>query len=385
MDKILHFKHSHSFQGFCFRENHGSIALCSKARQNKLIVLPLRRFGQEFGFQVRVDMGDNAGIQGKIRAVVMDKAWSVIGKLSGSGEPPPVRLLSGAAPNEVDAFWDTFSGDLKSRGKRFKAAIQSRRDLEKRLQNYILLRELMHLYGTHENETVVDYGCGPGGDLVGFALYSRAAHIIGMDISAQNIALAAHRLSLHKVDPARIEIIQLSDTRTEIPLPGASVDHIHCLGVLQHTGQPLAILREFRRILKPGATASLMVYYRNSIWFHLYVAYERMIVNGEFQGMDVVEAFSKTTDGPDCPIARCWRSGEFIELCAGAEFKAEFRGGYLTHTEMNSLNQYGKAALADDRLAPEHKNFMESLTTDAKGYPMFEGKPAGVGGVYILS
>src|SRR3712207_7349439 len=47
------------------------------------------------------------------------------------------------------------------------------------------------------------------------------------------------------------------------------------------------ILSEFRRVLKPGGRAQVMVYNENSLWMHLYVAYLKMIVEGDLAGMDL--------------------------------------------------------------------------------------------------
>ena len=63
-----------------------------------------------------------------------------------------------------------------------------------------------------------------------------------------------------------------------------------------------------------------MVYNRDSVWRHLYVAYERMILERTpFAGLDVDEAFTRTTDGAECPIARCYAGAECSPLCASGQ------------------------------------------------------------------
>ena len=54
--------------------------------------------------------------------------------------------------------------------------------------------------------------------------------------------------------------------------------------MLHHTSHPDAIIAELARVLRPGGTATIMVYNRDSVWFHLYTAYERMIVEDAFPG-----------------------------------------------------------------------------------------------------
>jgi len=44
---------------------------------------------------------------------------------------------------------------------------------------------------------------------------------------------------------------------TEIPVPDASYDLVLCTQVLEHVPDPMAVLREFHRVLKPGGQAYL--------------------------------------------------------------------------------------------------------------------------------
>ncbi len=128
-----------------------------------------------------------------------------------------------------------------------------------------------------------------------------------------------------------------------------------------------------------------MVYNRDSLWLHLYTAYEIMILQGRYGDLTVEEAFEHTTDGPDCPIARCYAADDFIALCAEAGFDAEFLGGYPSRHELELLDRYGDEAIADERLDERHRSFLRELERDGDGYPMWRGKHAGVGGSYVLT
>jgi ubiquinone/menaquinone biosynthesis C-methylase UbiE len=280
----------------------------------------------------------------------------------------------------VDRYW----GEHTVNSVPFKTARESRKYLEWRSSAYPLFAEFMRLREEHDGEVVLDYGCGPGDDLVGFAIYTRAKKIIGVDISAKALNLARGRLALHRVEPGRVELIHSADSVQTIPLGDASVDYVHCAGVLQHTSNPRALLGEFYRVLRPDSHACVMVYNRDSVWLHLYTAYQKMIVEGEFPGMDAYEAFSKNVDGVGCPLARCYRAEEFVSMCEEAGFRAEYVGGYLSDTELRALERLRAEALRDERLAEEHKSFIKDLATDERGFPLYRGKHAGVGGVYRL-
>jgi ubiquinone/menaquinone biosynthesis C-methylase UbiE len=311
--------------------------------------------------------------------------WTVAGKFSRPGPPPVIKGLEADSTTIVDSFW----GEHTVHTETFKTAYQSEKYLQWRSGLYPLFAEFMNLYGVHDDEVVLDYGCGPGNDVVGFAIYTRAKKIIGIDISEKALLMARERLALHHVAPERVELIHSADTIQKIMLDDESVDYIHCAGVLHHTSNPPALLAEFKRILKPGAQACVMVYNRDSVWLHLHAAYENLILQNKFPGMTADEAFHKTVDleadgTSNCPIARCYTAQQFISLCEEAGFRAEYLGGYLSDVELNALKIHREAALQDERLPEEHRRFLSSLDFDEQGLPMHEGKHAGIGGVYRL-
>lgn len=281
----------------------------------------------------------------------------------------------------MDAFWSEHT--VESRG--FKSVEESTRYLDWRFEQYPLHREFMDLYGSHDGETILDYGCGPGSDTVGFLLYSRARKVIGVDVSPKALSLAEKRIRLHDIARDRYDLRLTSNSTSSVDLADDSVDYVHCSGVLQHVTDPSGVLLELYRLLRRGGRGRVMVYNRESLWFHLYTAYERMILQGLFAGMSVVEAFARNTDGPDCPISRCWTPSEFITLAAGAGFDVQFVGGNLSLVELDSLRRHGKQAQNDSRLDVAHRTFLKSLTFSREGFPMYAGHAAGIGAVFRLS
>jgi SAM-dependent methyltransferase len=293
---------------------------------------------------------------------------------------PEVQTDTAGRHTEVEDYWEGHTVNSTP----FATRRASARYLDWRFQEYPLFREFSGLWGEHDGEVVLDYGCGPGNDVVGFLLHTNAKQVIGMDVSRKALELARRRIALHKIRPERARLIQLNDAEPEIPLPDDAIDYLQCQGVLQHVSDPGRVLRELHRVLKPGREARVMVYNRDSAWLHLYTAYVVMLLEGQHSGMSVEDVFQLTTDGPDCPIARCWRAEDFSRLCAEAGFHAEFLGGYLSQHELELLSRYREQAIADPRLGAEHREFLGALEFDERGMPMHRGLYAGVGGAYVL-
>jgi len=291
-----------------------------------------------------------------------------------------VRRRAGGEQTAVDRYWTEHT----VAAKRFASARESERFLEWRFEQYPLFREFTSLWGEHDGDVLLDYGCGPGNDLTGYALYTAAERIVGFDVSPRALELARDRLALHRIDPGRVVLVEGSDSTVGIPLADESVDFLQSLGVLHHTSEPEAIIAELFRVLRPGGRGVVMVYNRESVWFRLYTAYERMIVENAFPGADVHEAFRRNTDGPECPISRSYVPDDFAALLRSAGFEVDYAGGYLSKHELNVLDRSWAKALADDRLAPEHRDFLRALTFDFAGRPMHEGRHAGIGGTYRL-
>lgn len=239
--------------------------------------------------------------------------------------------------------------------------------------------ELMPVSGS-DGKVVVDYGCGPGHDLVGFATQSTPARLIAIDVSKTSLTEAEHRLRLHGKP---IEIVEISEHDERLPLPDASVDLVHCSGVLHHTADPERLLREFRRILKHDGYAQIMVYNYDSLWVHLFVAYERMLVEGLSAGMTLRQAFTSSTDGPDCPISVCYTPEEFLAMAARAGLHGKLRGVAISAWEMKLLPRRWDALL-DRRLPSESRRFLYELTLDERGIACYRGRVAGIDSCFEL-
>lgn len=281
-------------------------------------------------------------------------------------------------PNQsVRNYWESHNVTLH---KRFSTVEESLNYLDWRNDQYIGYLELMPLSGK-DGLTVLDYGCGPGHDLIGFATFSKPARLIGADISRVSLQEAEDRLKLHQY---QAELITINPDTPKIELESESIDHISSSGVLHHIENEKAVLEEFYRILKKGGSARIMVYNYQSIWMHLYTAYTKRIYENKFNDVNIREAFARTTDGESCPIAKCYRPEEFIQIAESVGFKAKFLGAAISLTEMHALKDL-HVAIMQPTLPVESRKFLIDLTFDSKLIPHYKGNIAGIDAVFELS
>src|SRR5215475_4593523 len=103
-----------------------------------------------------------------------------------------IKQLTNTSLTPVDVYW----GEHTVNSVPFKTADESLKYLQWRSEQYPAFHEFMQLYGNHDDQVVLDYGCGPGNDLVGFLVYTNAKEVIGIDVSEKALGLAMQRLAL---------------------------------------------------------------------------------------------------------------------------------------------------------------------------------------------
>ncbi|MDP2788392.1 MAG: metalloregulator ArsR/SmtB family transcription factor [Pseudomonadota bacterium] len=102
-----------------------------------------------------------------------------------------------------------------------------------------------------EGTTVLEIGIGTGGLLVELA--ARASNVIGVDHSPAMLDEARRRLLADGIGSIELRLGEM----THLPLPDNSVDCVVANMVLHHAADPVAVLREMCRVLKPGGTVVL--------------------------------------------------------------------------------------------------------------------------------
>src|ERR1043166_1150605 len=104
---------------------------------------------------------------------------------------------------------------------------------------------------------VLEIGCGIGTDGAHFA--SAGADYTGIDLTEAAVELAQRRFALSGLAGK----FRVSDAE-QLDFPNESFDLVYSHGVLHHTPDIDAAVREIHRVLKPGGRAFVMLYHRGS-------------------------------------------------------------------------------------------------------------------------
>ena len=121
-----------------------------------------------------------------------------------------------------------------------------------------------------------------------------------------------------------------------------------------------------------------MVYNANSIWMRLYVAHIlRYRDNSIPAELPIRDAFTRSTDGPDCPIANCYTVEEFSSIAAASGLKTRLIGAACALSEIQLAREELQNALANPKLEAPHREFLQGLTFDGET-PLHNGVPAGI-------
>jgi len=94
---------------------------------------------------------------------------------------------------------------------------------------------------------ILDAGCGSGYKALALALANPGARIVGIDLSPKSVELAQQRLAFHQITNCEFHVLAIEN----ISELGQTFDYINCDEVLYLAPDPVATLRNLKKVLKP--------------------------------------------------------------------------------------------------------------------------------------
>src|SRR6266850_225217 len=150
---------------------------------------------------------------------------------------------------------------------------------------------------------LLEVGCGMGTDLLQFA--RGGAKVTGVDLTPRSIQISRQHLDVYG---ARGDFA-ISDGEN-LPFADASFDVVYSNGVLHHTPDTAAAVREIHRVLKPGGQARVMLYHRGSWAYWSQVVLRYGILRGEFlrgiSANDIMSKYVEFNAGGGRPLVKAY-------------------------------------------------------------------------------
>ena len=274
------------------------------------------------------------------------------------------------------SFWS--KNTVSSPDNGFNSMKESLEHLKWRNNQYINSEKNMY-FKNSQKKIVLDYGCGPGNGLINIINNSTPRKIYAVDVSEKSIYLAKRRAKLHNI---KVSFIKINENEKIKDINDNSIDVIKSDGVLHHIDNIDFVLREFKRILKKNGVINLMIYNRDSLWFHLHVNYELMIKKKIFSNSSDEEVFKISTDGFQCPISKCFSPSEFIEICKKNKFRSELKNVSVSIFELGKVNLIHEA-INSEKIKQSSKDFLKQIYIK-KNIPYYKKNIAGINAYYEL-
>jgi SAM-dependent methyltransferase len=98
---------------------------------------------------------------------------------------------------------------------------------------------------------ILDLGCGPGTITTGFAQLVPQGSVTGIDLTADVISQAEEHLSAQDPKPTNVTF-KIANVLEGLPFPDGEFDVVFTSQVLVHIHDPVAALKEMRRVVKAG-------------------------------------------------------------------------------------------------------------------------------------
>lgn len=209
----------------------------------------------------------------------------------------------------------------------------------------------------HLGMTVLDLGCGPGTITTGLAELVTPGTVIAADIDPGILARAAEYAASQGVATIDFRLTSGYD----LDLDDDSVDLAHAHQVLQHVSDPVAVLCELRRVVRPGGIIAIRESDYGAFtwhpaseglerWLELYVRAARandgepyagrhLLAWAHQAGLSDVQATSSTKTYVAGESARWWAGVWAERIRASAVATQLLESGWASEADLDEISQ----------------------------------------------
>jgi len=228
--------------------------------------------------------------------------------------------------SDVEKFWNDnplFTGEVTFDESNIGAFFDSHDDTYfNDLLAGINLQDIF--YFPVSDDKVLDLGCGIGFWSSLFVSRFAVTNLTSADLTSEALRLCKLRVPLAVVKKENAEKLSFIEKK---------FSHINCQGVIHHTPDTQSCLNEIYRVLDIGGTASISVYYKNSILniarfsMPLVKTLAKLFLKNTGRGRDfstvnTIDDLVRYYDGNENPIGKAYSKKEFVQMLRQAGFSS---------------------------------------------------------------
>lgn len=158
---------------------------------------------------------------------------------------------------KVQEFWNAQScGEIYAEGETLRARLGAEFEARYALEPYI---PGFARFEDGRQKDVLEVGVGMGADHLRWAA-ARPRSLSGVDLTPRAVEFTRARLAFS----GELSNLKVADAE-HLPYEDESFDLVYSWGVLHHSPDTAAAIREVWRVLRPGGSARIMIYHRYSM------------------------------------------------------------------------------------------------------------------------
>lgn len=180
---------------------------------------------------------------------------------------------TGSLKDQIRGYWDhqacgtQFSTSNKFSREYFDEIEEHRYAVEPEIHSFAQ-------FTRHHGARLLEVGIGAGTDFVQWVRAGTVAY--GIDATEAGVEHVRHRLERYGL---RAEDVRIADCE-HLPFDDDSFDIVYSWGVIHHTPDTPAAMREIVRVCRPGGRCKVMIYHRHSL-FTFFVWVRRALLAGK--------------------------------------------------------------------------------------------------------
>jgi glycosyltransferase involved in cell wall biosynthesis/ubiquinone/menaquinone biosynthesis C-methylase UbiE len=170
-------------------------------------------------------------------------------------------------------------------------------------------------FDQHAGHDVLEIGAGIGTDLSQFARHG--ARVTDVDLSAGHMELAKENFALRGLSGRFIH-----HDAERLPCDDDSFDLVYSNGVLHHTPNTTQVVREIRRVLRPGGRAIVMLYAENSLHYWSYLVWKLGLTRNllkKYSMGEIMSRYVEVTQNEAKPLVKVYTAARLRRLFDGFE------------------------------------------------------------------